>query len=114
MKYALLIYQPYPFEPKSLPKGEFDRIASEYQAVSLTPNITSGPPLGHIKDAMTVKLVDGQPLSTPGPFVDEAGAVGGFLLFEANDMEDAVALAARIPAVRLGGAVEVRPCEVYW
>jgi hypothetical protein len=40
--------------------------------------------------------------------------VGGFSVFEAGSMEDAIALAARIPAARLGGAVEVRPAEKYW
>ena len=46
--------------------------------------------------------------------MDVADAVGGFLMFEAESEEEPVALAARIPAARLGGAVEARPCEVYW
>jgi hypothetical protein len=49
-----------------------------------------------------------------GPFLGVGGAVGGYFVFECDDLDAALALAARIPAARLGGAVEVRPAETYW
>ena len=52
---------------------------------------------------------DGQTLSTDGPFVEAKEALGGYYLFEADDLDAAIELASRIPAARMGGAVEVRP-----
>lgn len=114
MKYVLLIYQPSPFDPRALPPEEHDAIGKQYHAVSTTPNVTPGPPLGTPQQAITVRVKDGAIETNEGPYVDVAGAVGGFMVFEADSQEEAVALAARVPAARLGGAVEVRPCEVYW
>lgn len=114
MKFALLIYQPHPFDPKAYSEQEYNAIAAQYAEVTATPNVTPGPPLGLPEKAMTVKLDGDQVDARKGPYVSVAGAVGGFMLFEAESMDEAVALAARIPAARLGGAVEVRPCSVYW
>jgi hypothetical protein len=61
-----------------------------------------------------VRVEEGETRTAQAPYAGPAGAVGGYLLLEAESLEDAVALAARVPAARLGGAVEVRPCEVYW
>jgi hypothetical protein len=52
---------------------------------------------------------DGKTLTTDGPFVDTKEALGGYLLFEADDLDTAIELASRVPAARMGGAVEVRP-----
>ena len=114
MKYMLLIYQPPGFDAKALPAEEHARIGAAYQGVSRTPNVSPGLPLGLPANATTVRVRDGRVDRGDGPYVDEAGAVGGYLLFEAADLDEAVALAARIPAAALGGAVEVRPCEAYW
>jgi hypothetical protein len=59
--------------------------------------------------ATTVRVEDGRTLTTDGPFVDTKEALGGYLLFEADDLDAAIALAATIPAARMGGAIEVRP-----
>jgi hypothetical protein len=61
-----------------------------------------------------VRIDDGQALTTDGPLVGTEGAVGGNYVFEADDLDAAVGLAARIPAARLGGAVEIRPVGTYW
>lgn len=114
MKYMLLIYQPPGFDAKALPAEEHARIGAAYQDVSRTPNVSPGLPLGLPSNATTVRVRDGQVERESRPYVNEAGAVGGYLLFEAADLDEAVALAARIPAAALGGAVEVRPCEAYW
>jgi hypothetical protein len=114
MKYALLIYQPHPFDPKSLSPEDYQRVAADYAAVTATPGVTSGPPMGLPGKAITVRVRDGGIVKTAGPYVSVAGAVGGFVIFDAEGDTDAIELAARIPAARQGGAVEVRRCEVYW
>jgi hypothetical protein len=60
-----------------------------------------------------VRVSDGKTLTTDGPFAELKEAIGGFLFFDADDLDAAIALAARIPAARLGGAVEVRPIEQW-
>ena len=59
--------------------------------------------------ATTVRVQDGQTLTTDGPFAETKEALGGYYLLEADDLDAAIELAARIPAARLGGAIEVRP-----
>jgi hypothetical protein len=59
-------------------------------------------------------VTGGKPVATDGPFVDTMGAVGGYLILEADSIDAAVELAGRVPAARHGGAVEVRPAEPYW
>lgn len=114
MKYVLLIYQPKDFDPARLPREEHAAIAADYQAVTSTPGVTPGPPLGFAKNAITVRAGDGEPNAVAGPYAGPDAAIGGFMILEADTHDQAIALAARVPAVRLGGAVEVRPCEVYW
>jgi hypothetical protein len=63
--------------------------------------------------ATTVRVQNGQTLTTDGPFVETKEALGGYLFFEADDLDAAIELAARIPAARLGGAIEVRPIEEW-
>ncbi|MET0895568.1 MAG: YciI family protein, partial [Acidimicrobiia bacterium] len=52
---------------------------------------------------------DGETLTTDGPFVDTKEALNGYLIYDADDLDAAIALAAMIPAARLGGAIEIRP-----
>jgi hypothetical protein len=52
---------------------------------------------------------DGNTLTTDGPFIETKEALGGYYLVEADDLDAAIALASRIPAARMGGAVEIRP-----
>ena len=56
-----------------------------------------------------MRVQNGQTLTTDGPFVETKEALGGYFIFEADDLDAAIELAARIPAARLGGAIEVRP-----
>ena len=114
MKYVLLIYQPDAFDPKSLPPEEHKMIAEQYQSLTSTPLVTPGLPLGLPQDAMTVRVNGGETQVSDGPYMNLAGAVGGYFIFEADTKEEAIALAARVPAARLGGAVEVRPAQTYW
>lgn len=59
--------------------------------------------------ATTVRVQDGKTITTDGPFVETKEALNGYLIYEADDLDAAIGLAARIPAARLGGTIEVRP-----
>jgi len=115
MKYVLFIYQAKSYDPKALSAAEYQAVAAGYAAVNTNPKVKPGAPLGQLKDAITVRVSDGKPVATRGPYVEEAGgSVGGFLELEAESEEEAIRLAAQIPAARQGGAVEIRPSSVYW
>jgi hypothetical protein len=119
MKYMLLIHQgdsPTPRSPDAwatLSEAEQQAVFADYQAINQTAGVTPGLGLGEPETATTVRVQDGKTLTTDGPFVDVKEAIGGYLLFEADDIDAAIELAARVPAARLGGAVEVRP-TVEW
>jgi hypothetical protein len=75
--------------------------------------VTPGEGLGEPATATTVRVQDGKTLTTDGPFVETKEALGGYFFFDADDLDAAIELAARIPAARLGGAIEIRPI-VQW
>jgi hypothetical protein len=115
MKYMLLINQgttPLPGSPEweRLSEDERKAVYADYRAINATPGVTPAdvqmqPP----ETATTVRVADGETLTTDGPFVEIKEALGGYLFFEADDLDAAIELAARIPAARMGGAIEVRP-----
>jgi hypothetical protein len=119
MKYMLLIHQGSTPTPPSeawdrLSDDEKQSIYADYKAINETPGVTPAdvqmqPP----ETATTVRVQDGRTLTTDGPFVEIKEALGGYLFFEADDLDAAIELASRIPAARLGGAIEVRPL-VEW
>jgi hypothetical protein len=115
MKYMLLIHQgdaPTPYDPEAwakLSEQEQQAVYADYQAVNQTAGVSPGLQLQPPEAATTVRVQDGKTLTTDGPFVSIKEALGGFLVFEADDLDAAIELASRIPAARLGGAVEVRP-----
>jgi hypothetical protein len=116
VKYLLLIHQgttPLPGTPEwdSLSEEEQNAVYRDYQAVNRTPGVTPGLWLDSPEMATTVRVEDGNTLTTDGPFVAVKEALGGYLLYEADNLDAAIELAARIPASRLGGAVEVRPIK---
>ena len=76
--------------------------------------LTAGLPLGLPEQATTVRVDGGEPSVAGGPYVDVKGAVGGYFVLGAEDHDAAVAVAAKVPAARLGGAIEVRPVAAYW
>jgi hypothetical protein len=110
MKYALLIYSNYPpggFD--QLPEDEQQAILGEYLAIRQSSGVYAGEQLQPAESATTVRVENGQTLTTDGPFPEMKELFGGFLLLEAQNLDEALELAARIPAARMGGAVEVRP-----
>src|SRR4051812_24409732 len=115
MKYMLLIHQgetPTPRDPEAwarLPEEEQKAVFADYQAINETPGVTGGMQLQDPDTATTVRVQDGKTLTTDGPFVELKEAIGGYLIYEADDLDAAIELAARIPAARLGGGVEGRP-----
>jgi hypothetical protein len=119
MKYMMLIHQgdaPTPRSPEAwatLSEDEQKAVFADYQAINETPGVTPGLGLDDPETATTVRVQDGKTLTTDGPFVEIKEAIGGYLLFEAEDLDAAIELASRIPAARLGGAIEVRPIVEY-
>ncbi len=114
MKYMLLIQQgdtptPQSEEWERLSEDEQRAVYRDYQAINETPGVTPGVWMQPPEMATTVRVQDGKTLTTDGPFVAIKEALGGYLLFETDDLDAAIELASRIPAARLGGAVEVRP-----
>ena len=97
----------------SLTDAEQRAIGAAWKAISDHPGVTPGHQLQPPDAATTVRVQDGRTLTTDGPFVETKEALGGYLIFEADDLDAAIELAARIPAARLGGAIEVRPI-VEW
>jgi hypothetical protein len=108
MKYALLI-NTRPGEYDGLSDDERQAVTAEYMAIAGEPGCLGGDQLQPGHTATTVRVQDGQTLTTDGPFADTKEVFGGYYLFELDDLDGAIALAARIPAARLGGSVEVRP-----
>jgi hypothetical protein len=92
-----------------LSEEEQSAVMGEYFAISQSQGVTGGAQLQPVDTATTVKVQDGRTLTTDGPFPETKEALGGYYLFDAPDLDAAIALAARIPAARMGGAVEVRP-----
>ena len=119
MQYVMLIHQgtsPTPQRPDewaTLTEDEQQQVYADYGAVNATPGVTPGLGLQLPETATTVRVRDGRTLTTDGPFVETKEALGGYFVFEADDLDAAIALAARVPAARLGGAVEIRPVTAW-
>ncbi|HEX3324528.1 MAG TPA: YciI family protein [Solirubrobacterales bacterium] len=114
MKYMLLIHQGTTPTPGSdawdgLSQDEQKAVYGAYRAINETPGVRPGVRMGPPETATTVRVQDGKTLTTDGPFAETKEALGGYLFFEADDLDAAIELAARVPAARMGGAIEVRP-----
>src|SRR3954449_7362146 len=118
MKYMLLIHQgttptPRTEDWKDLSEQEQGAVFAAYKAINETPGVTPGVQMQDPETATTVRVKDGQTLTTDGPFAELKEAIGGYLFFEADDLDAAIELATKVPAASMGGAVEVRPI-VEW
>ena len=115
MKYIMLVYQGPAIERQAaLSDDEQKQVHADYQGINETPGVTAMPPLGLAENATTVRVEGGRTLTTDGPYVGMKEAVGGWFILEADNLDAAIEVAARVPAARYGGAVEIRPSEVYW
>jgi hypothetical protein len=108
VQYALLIYTK-PGTVESLTPAERDALTTEYYALRDEPGIIGGAGLQPVTTATTIRLADGQPLVTDGPFADTKEVFGGYYVYEADNLDQAIEMASRIPALRIGGTIEVRP-----
>jgi hypothetical protein len=113
MEYLLLIYS----NEKSweaMPKPELQAIHGEYTAftedIKRKGSYRGGNPLQPTSTATTVRVQGGKTLTTDGPFAETREQLGGYYLVEAKDLDEAIALAARIPSARMG-SIEVRPIQ---
>ena len=119
MKYMLLIHQgstPTPQTPEAwarLSEDEQQAVFAAYQALNQTPGVTPGVQMQPPETATTVRVANGATLTTDGPFVEVKEAIGGYLFFDADDLDAAIDVASRVPAASMGGAIEVRPL-VEW
>lgn len=119
MQYVMLIYHgtsalPGSQEWAGLSEEEQKQVYADYGAINKTPGVTPGVPMGLPENATTVRVEGGRTLTTDGPFAGMKEAVGGWFVLEAGDLDAAIEVAARVPAARLGGAIEIRPAETYW
>ncbi len=108
MQYAILIYDK-PGAYEALSPDEFGRVMAEYGPITEDPVVREGAQLQPVHTATTVRVSDGETLMTDGPFAATKEVLGGYYVIEVDDLDQALAYAARIPSARMGGAVEVRP-----
>jgi hypothetical protein len=108
VRYALLINERAgAYDP--LDESDRAAVTAEYMAFHDDPRVVGGERLQPAETATTVRLAGGELLLTDGPFADTKEIFGGFFLVEAPDLDSALELAGRVPALRFGGSVEVRP-----
>ncbi len=98
---------------EALSEPEREAVSQEYFAIRDVPGVLGGAQLQPAATATTVRVQDGRTLTTDGPFAETKESVAGYYLLEADDLDAAIELAARIPAARMGGAIEVRPLVTY-
>jgi hypothetical protein len=108
MKYALLIYSE-PGSHEALAEHEYQSAFAEYMALAGDSRCIASGQLQPVETATTVRVQDGRTLTTDGPFADTKEVFGGYYVFEAQNLDEAIELAARVPSARIGGSVEVRP-----
>jgi hypothetical protein len=108
MKYMLLIYADGNGW-NELSEDEQRAIHRDYMAVTNDPAVQGDNRLAPAATATTVRVQDGRTLTTDGPFIETKEELGGYYLVEAADLDAALEIAARIPAARHGGAIEIRP-----
>jgi hypothetical protein len=112
MKYALLIYVD-PSAGNGLSDEAQSAVTAEYMAIRDEPACIAGGHLQSPETATTIRVSDGQTLTTDGPFADTKEVFGGYYVFDVDNLDRAIEVAARIPAARSGGSVEVRPLVEY-
>jgi hypothetical protein len=114
MKYMMLInLGPQARDWKNLTEEQQKEIAAGWQALNQTPGVTPGIGLAPPETATTVRVQDGKTLTTDGPFVETKEALDGFFTFEADDLDAAIEIASKVPAVNWGGAIEIRPTQQW-
>jgi hypothetical protein len=114
MQYLLLIYD-QESQWGNLNEAEQGKLMQEYgeliKSIQQSGHYLASSQLHPVSKATTVRVRDGKKLVTDGPFAETKEQLGGFYLIEAKDLDDAVAIAARVPSARWG-SIEIRPLVV--
>ncbi|MBV9173457.1 MAG: hypothetical protein JOZ81_25615 [Chloroflexi bacterium] len=108
MQYMLLIYEKSGWQA-AMSDDERQTLGREYYSITNDPRVTPGRWMKPAEFATTVRIREGEPLITDGPFADTKEVFGGYLVYTADNLDQAIEMASRIPQARLGGAVEIRP-----
>jgi hypothetical protein len=108
MQYAMTIYAE-PGYAEALPDSEHEAVLAEFAALLDDPRCVTAAQLQPAETATCVRVAGGRTLMTDGPFADTKEVLGGFILIEADNLDQAIEFAARIPVTRFGGTVEIRP-----
>jgi len=108
MQYALMIYAE-PGYHEALPEEERAATATEFAALAADARCVATVQLQSPETATCVRVSSGRTLMTDGPFADTKEVLGGLCVLEAANLDEAIEMAGRIPAVRHGGVVEIRP-----
>ena len=115
MQYLLLIYDDEK-KMNAMPEAEQKAFFGAYfeftDSIKKSGHYKAGDALQPVSTATSVRVRDGKTLSTDGPFAETREQLGGYYLVEAKDLDEAVAIAARIPSARTG-TIEVRPVVVF-
>jgi hypothetical protein len=115
MQYMCLIYDDETVW-QTMPEDQRNGIMGEYMgftaSIRTSGNMVAGDALQPTSTATTVRVRDGETLTTDGPFAETKEQLGGYYLVEAKDADEALAIAARIPSARYG-SIEVRPVMVF-
>jgi hypothetical protein len=114
MQYLLLIYRnerEFLAQPDDQRAATYDRFRSLVDELVKNGNYKGGDPLQPISTASTVRVRNGKASITDGPFAETWEQLGGYFLIEAKDLDEARAIAARIPTAETG-SIEVRPIAV--
>ena len=99
----------------SIPDSQRDEVMQQYgefhQGLVKSGHYRGGARLGSSATATTVRTRNGKPIITDGPFAETKEQLGGYHLVDCRDLDEAIAIAMRIPTLRVGGSVEVRPLD---
>ena len=115
MKYLCLIYDDEK-QFGSMSEAELNALMGEYfaftEAIKKSGHYVAGEALQPVQTATSLRIRNGKLSTTDGPFAETKEQLGGFYLIEARDLNDALQVAARIPAARMG-TIEVRPIQDF-
>ena len=116
MEYLALIYADeavWERMPDAERESAYEQYAEFSRAARDAGVLVGGNELGSTSSATTVRVRDDERLVSDGPYAEVKEALGGYFILEADDLDAAIDIASRVPAARLGGAVEVRPVVEY-
>lgn len=108
MKYLLLIYMHEQAMDDSERDSCYQKSAQLAQDLHQNGQYLGANPLHPVSTATSVQVRDGKPVVTDGPFAETREQLGGYFLVDAGDLDEAIGIAARIPAASFG-TVEIRP-----